>query len=89
MKIETDEHVRLVLEYMQDNIPASKLVAVSDLMPKIARLLWEGIPQEPVRALSLTLPKAVGCSRSQEASTESALGRVGADDDSVVEATCR
>jgi len=48
-----DEDVKAVLGFMQDNIPASRLVAVAGVLPEIARLLWSSEAQEPVQALKL------------------------------------
>jgi hypothetical protein len=57
MQVEIDEHVRAVLNYMQENIPASKLVGVGDAIPKMARLLWDQFQQEPVLVMGLRDPK--------------------------------
>lgn len=57
MRIEVDSDVQSVLEFMHQNIPASKLSGVADTLPQMARLLWAGIPQEPCVAVSLVLPK--------------------------------
>jgi hypothetical protein len=57
MQVEIDEHVKAVLKYMQENIPASKLVGVGDAIPKMARLLWDQFQQEPVLAMELRKPK--------------------------------
>ena len=53
MKITLDEHLQSLLEYMQKNIPASKLVGVAEKVPDMARLLWEQYSQEPFRAIQL------------------------------------
>ena len=47
MKIQIDEDVQKVVEFMQKNLPANKLVSVAEWMPQIARLLWLQTPQEP------------------------------------------
>jgi hypothetical protein len=55
-----DDDVKVVLEFMQEKIPASKLVGVAERMPQIAKLLWDRYPQEAVTALSLSsLPLSV------------------------------
>jgi hypothetical protein len=54
-----DEDVKAVLEFIQDKIPASKLVAVSERLPEMARLLWGHFPQEPCHVLNLELKKPV------------------------------
>jgi len=53
MKIKLDEHLQLLLEYMQQNIPTSKLVGVAEKLPDMARLLWSDYSQEPFRAIEL------------------------------------
>ena len=53
MAFECDQDVQAVLEFMQSNIEASKLEAVADCLPQLARLLWGHNPQEPIRAISL------------------------------------
>lgn len=53
MKITLDEHLQLALEYMQQNIPANKLVGVAEKLPDMARLLWSHYSQEPFRAIEL------------------------------------
>jgi uncharacterized protein (DUF2267 family) len=60
-----DQDVKSVLEFMQDNIPAEKLIAVAESMPKLARLLWEYLPQEPMPILVLRLPKVISDQESQ------------------------
>jgi hypothetical protein len=57
MELILDEHIKAVLEFMQGQIPASKLVGVAERMPQIAKLLWDRYPQEAVDALSLTVTK--------------------------------
>lgn len=52
-----DSDVRKVVEFMQTEIEAQRLVGVADCLPQMARLLWEQVPQEPVRALQLVVPK--------------------------------
>ena len=62
-----DKDLRLVVEFMQENLEAQKLVAVSESLPQIARLLWGDVPQEPIKAirvmacLDLTRPTASEC----------------------------
>lgn len=57
MQLVVDDNVKAVLEFMQVNIPASKLCGVADSLPQIVRLLWGHFPQEPCQCLSLTLEK--------------------------------
>lgn len=53
MQVVLDEHVKSVLEFMQTNIPATKLVAVADSLPQMAKLLWAQLSQEPVTPMAL------------------------------------
>lgn len=57
MEFSLDADVQRVLEFMQDRIPVSKLVGVSEALPQMARLLWGRFPQEPVEAAQLSSPK--------------------------------
>lgn len=51
MKISLDSDVQSVLEYMQQNIPASKLVGIAETLPDMARLLWSRYSREPFHAI--------------------------------------
>jgi hypothetical protein len=53
LDISTDRDVKAVLEFMQKNITASKLVGIAEALPGIARLRWSHNPQEPVQSLTL------------------------------------
>jgi hypothetical protein len=53
MKITLDEHLQSVLEYMQQNVPANKLLGVAEKLPDMARLLWSRYSQEPFHAVEL------------------------------------
>jgi hypothetical protein len=53
MELILDDHVKAVLEFMQERIPACKLVGVAERMPHIAKLLWDRYPQEAVTAVEL------------------------------------
>jgi len=48
-----DEDVQGVLEFMQANIPASKLVAVAQAVSAMAPLLWGHHAPEPVSTVRL------------------------------------
>jgi hypothetical protein len=37
MEIVIDEHAKMVLEFMQENIPASRLIGVAESLPQMAR----------------------------------------------------
>jgi len=54
-----DDHVKAVLEFMQANVPSSKLCGVAEGIPQMTRLLCSHIPQESVICLSLRPPKAI------------------------------
>jgi hypothetical protein len=51
--------VEAVAEFMQRNIPASKLVAVSDSIKALAPIMWGHFDREEIRALRL-LPVPIG-----------------------------
>jgi hypothetical protein len=70
-----DEHVKMVLEFMQGRIPASKLIGTAEKLPQIAKLLWDRYPQEPVNVASLASAKTDQAHRSPKASTESVLAQ--------------
>lgn len=53
MKIKMDDDLQSVLEFMQQNIRASKLVGVADKLPHMARALWSEYTQEPFRSMEL------------------------------------
>jgi hypothetical protein len=53
MDLLADEHVRAVIELMQERVPAVKLIGVAEALPQMARLLWGHVPQEPVTPLSI------------------------------------
>jgi hypothetical protein len=52
-----DNDLKMVLEFMQDNIPAAKLTGIAETLPQMARLLWAHYPQEPVQPASFFLKK--------------------------------
>jgi hypothetical protein len=56
-EMKLDEDVHRVAEFMQHNLSATKLVAVAEALPKVARLLWEGYSQEPCTPARLAVPK--------------------------------
>ena len=47
MQVQINEDTSAVLQFMQANIPASRLVGVAASLPLMAKLLWDGCPQEP------------------------------------------
>jgi hypothetical protein len=53
MNVDMDEDVKAVIEFMQRNIAASKLVAVSDSIKALAPILWWHFDREEIRALHL------------------------------------
>jgi hypothetical protein len=63
MQLVVDDHLKAVLEFMQTNVPASKLIGLAESLPQMARLLWGHVPQEPVCALFIggSQPTASGC----------------------------
>ena len=56
MKLEIDDDVRVVAEFMQRNVPAEKLVVVAEAMGAIAPLLW---PRSRVKMMPLRLAEIV------------------------------
>jgi hypothetical protein len=54
MELRIDGDLQAVAEFMQRNIPASKLMSVADELPKMGRLLWAHYPQEPSVGLRLS-----------------------------------
>jgi hypothetical protein len=58
LKVAIDVDVKAVLEFIQDNVPANKLIAVSERLPEFARLLWGHFPQESCNVLRLELEKS-------------------------------
>ena len=69
MQIVTDENVKTVLEFMEANIPAERLIGVTDALPQMARLLWDHLPQEPVCPMRLSVTKPMSDQESQLHST--------------------
>jgi hypothetical protein len=73
LQLIADADVQRVLEFMQTNIPAGKLIGVANSIPEIARLLWTHHPQEPVAAIRLVVDpseKLMLQSLSQSAANE-------------------
>ena len=60
MNITVDEDIKAVLEMMQRNIPASRLVAVANGVQKIAPILWGQYEIEEVKPLYLTHDAILG-----------------------------
>ena len=67
MTIKLDEHLKSVLEYMQQNIPTSKLVGIAEKLPDMARLLWSNYSQEPFSAITLSNEATEMCREPQSA----------------------
>ena len=78
-----DSDVQSVLEFMQERIVAAKLIGVADVIPKMARLLWEGFPQEPCAVACLSLSKTVEQNPTLQVSIESSQAPVCERGDSV------
>jgi hypothetical protein len=53
MELILDDDLKSVVEFMQSNIATSKLVGIAESLPKMAKLLWDRYPQEPIAGLSL------------------------------------
>jgi hypothetical protein len=54
MKFEVDPHVQAVAVFMQERIPAGRLVGVAMGVSAIAPFLWGHHTQEQVRTLTLS-----------------------------------
>ena len=89
MEFEVDSDVQAVLEFMQTNIHAAKLVGVAESAAQMGRLLWGRYPQEPFVPLSLcaNLPSSISGVRLPT-STECARAQERVDGDSVVAGCC-
>lgn len=57
MQFVVDDHIKAVLQFMQDTIPASKLCGVADGLPQMARLLWGHFSPEPFVPLAVSRKK--------------------------------
>jgi len=88
MQFSADEHVQIVLEFLQSNIPANKLMGIAECLPQMARLLWGHFQQEPFIPIELRLPKMVGENPSLQVATESSPVQACADGGSEGVATC-
>jgi hypothetical protein len=80
MELRMDGDLQSVAEFMQSNIPASKLMTVAEDLPKIGRLLWAQHSQEP--SLGLMLLESQPTSDSLTSASESSLEMVCAGDGS-------
>jgi hypothetical protein len=88
MEVEMDGDVRIVLEFMQRNLPAARLVAVAEEARKEARklapILWGHYPTEEVRALKLRHAPPISADglRTRSVASERGPDLLCADDDS-------
>jgi hypothetical protein len=57
MELILDDDLKSVVEFMQSSIAARKLMGVAESLRKMAKLLWDGYPQEPMRVAGLVSPK--------------------------------
>jgi hypothetical protein len=69
MDVVLDADIKAVAEFMQGNIPASKLVGVAKHLPALAKLLWGDCPQETCTPMSLFVSKPK-CNRSPSSAIE-------------------
>jgi hypothetical protein len=65
MEVVLDSDVKAVAEFMQNNIPAAKLIGVAEALPTLASILWSQYPQESVQAAIFDCPKTGLLSQSQ------------------------
>jgi hypothetical protein len=88
MRFEVDSDVQAVLEFMQGEIQACKLVGVAEALPQMARLLWGHCQQEPVRVVSLEITCLGRADVRPLASNGSGLDTVSVGGGSAAEAAC-
>ena len=50
-----DEHLKLVADFMRENLPVAKRVAVANALPDLAKLLWDrpNWPKEEIVPLDI------------------------------------
>lgn len=53
MQVEIDPNVQAVADYMQQHVPATKLVGVANRLAEVAGLLWGHHEPEDVSAMRL------------------------------------
>lgn len=53
MKIEIDEDVKSIAEFMQSNVPAKKLIWVARQLAQIAPVLWDHFNDDGIAAIRL------------------------------------
>jgi hypothetical protein len=82
MELQIDGDLQAVAEFMQRNIPASKLMSVAEELPKMGRLLWSHFPREPSFGLRLSEPPLTN--GLQQDANVCAPGKRCVDGDSVV-----
>lgn len=74
MDVIIDPDVKSVLQFMQSNVPASKLLAVADGVADLARLLWEHYKQDEIELLRIkAAPISLDDPHTQPASSERRL----------------
>ncbi len=72
MEIETDSDVKMILEFMQANVAASRLAGVATAIGRLAPILWGRFGIEEVHPLRLAADPISGCDPArQSASSES------------------
>lgn len=59
-RLQMDADLKRVMEFMQSNVAASKLVSLAQALAAVAPVLWGQYEREDVRALALLHP-AIGC----------------------------
>jgi hypothetical protein len=70
MDLIIDSDLKAVAEFMQRNLPVTKLVPVADALAAIAPILWASFEAESVAALRLREPAIIPCAgHKPEAST--------------------
>lgn len=67
--LEMDVDLKLVLEFMQSNMSASKLIGVAQALAAVAPIIWSRYERDDVHALVLSVPPLTRGSTLQQAAT--------------------
>ncbi len=68
MEFVIDEDVKAVAEFMQNQIAASRLVAVANAMAKLAPLFWGKYQPDELDIIRLVPPPISGCDQRTQSS---------------------
>ena len=76
MKLDADQYLQEVAEFMQQRIPASALVSVAAGLKAIAPLLWGHYSQEPITPLRLRNEPISACDPHTQSSSSECQGEL-------------